>query len=202
MTLPIACHYQSSPLQHDNNRTKIGSFYKIRINNISKLEDSSVSEWIIKKGREIWLQRYEKTHNSDSNTISRLEKETLSQVRKLYDSCIYCRPSNDRELFSIPIEDFIKQPWQNLQTWVTTASPTVTACIKAQNERLMSQQRQLKDYFNLSDSNFMHSSQENSTIISEITTDHETSNNDIETQSTSHNTTNIRSRFPLPASEI
>ena len=174
-----------------------------RLNNIPKLGDSwsaSISEWIIKKGREIWLQRNEKTHNSDPNSTSRLEKETISQVRKMYESA-YLLSANDRELFSVPIEDFIKQPWQSLQIWVNTAGPTVKACIAAQNERLLSQNYQITDYFNFDKSNNKHTSQDTHTS-QENSTDQETTNNNTEIHSTSPNTTNPRSRFPLPASEI
>jgi hypothetical protein len=171
-------------------------------NNISKLGDSwsaSVSEWMIKKGREIWLTRNEKTHNTDINATSRLEKETYAQVRKLYDSA-HLLSANDRELFSIPIDEFIQQPWQNLQTWVSTARPTFNACIKAQNDRLLSQQPKITEYFNVTATNEINLSQENQTNSETINLE----TNSLETKSNSHNNTpqQQRSRFPLPASEI
>jgi hypothetical protein len=175
---------------------------------------ASVSEWFIKQGRCIWLQRNEKTYNTTQSNQSRLEKETFAQVRKLYETSELLS-ANDKEIFATPLEEFIQQPWHILNTWVNTAWPTVRACLEAQTERILAHQPRITEFF--------------SSISSEIAEDKDTpnhltttSNENSQNQDTNPESnysasinqtehlvthqqqtqTTPRSRIPLPASEI
>ncbi len=142
---------------------------------VVKLGDSwsaSISEWWIRKSRNEWLARNERTHSTLLNSESRLEQETYAQVRKLYESEERLS-ANDRELFSRSIEDFLAEPWQSLQTWVEQATRTVAICLQAQMERIVNFQPHIDQLFTAQTPTISNNPDHDPTSTPEATSNHE-----------------------------
>jgi hypothetical protein len=152
-------------------------FMEQKKTNLGDHWSADISKWWIQKSYTVWTCRNEHIHNSSLTEETRTEKETLEQVRKLYELSEQLS-SSDKEQFELNLSDRLKQPWRSLQRWVQITTPVVTQCLQAYNSRIRSTHNNIKDYFQT----LINQNTENTNTSHPITTEqsiplHQDSNN-------------------------
>ena len=96
----------------------------------------------------IWKCRNLQTHGADQAIQDRIRREHLTlRVTALYNQ-ISNLLVHDRAAFDhITQEDILSGPISAIETWLRMAEPTVQQCLTDAQLKLLSHQRDIRDYF-------------------------------------------------------
>ena len=108
--------------------------------------NAKVSAWMIIEARKMWLTRNKEVFEASERGEARNEIEACEQVRKLYELANEVG-HHDRTIFDMPLEERLRLPWQTLQKWTNNTLTTVRVCIKDYQEKLKSNQRDIRGFF-------------------------------------------------------
>ena len=96
----------------------------------------------------IWKCRNLQTHGSDQTLQDQLKRDQLA----LRVSALYAQLPNllthDRDAFEqLTKEEILSGPTSTIESWLRIAEPTIQQCIKDANKKLLSNQGDIRDYF-------------------------------------------------------
>ena len=106
---------------------------------------TKTASWLILEARQKWLERNNEAHNHNDGQ-SKTERETLEQVRNLYNMGADMS-QHDRTMFDEPLEERLQRPILVLQQWVKHIIPTVNRCIRDFRQKLHDKQSDIRKFF-------------------------------------------------------
>jgi hypothetical protein len=116
-----------------------------KIDQSGKIWNTKLSGWLIREARNRWTARNNEVHKDDDGK-SKIEQETLEQVRNLYklaDDMSY----HDKSMFDVPLEQRLQLPTNTLRQWIKNTIPTANRCIRDLRDKIGSRQHDIRKFF-------------------------------------------------------